>query len=161
MIDPQPSRSAIMMRTLIELLEADGDIISLFDIGIDGRRILKDDPTRISKTEQRLLAITQVGERQTDASFDNPSDSVRGSDEHRVTLAICVYVYKDRASLGEEEKELCVDLTGAVRESILKHQTGPSWQWFDIAHRGSEYDSKDNFRRSDSLFILRARARKV
>lgn len=161
MTDPSPSRSAQMMASLISLVEADDDIITLFDFGTDGRRILLDDPTRISKTELRTMAITQIGERQTDASFDNPSDSVRGSDEHRVTLAVVIYVYKDRDSNGEAEKELIVNLTGAVRESILKNQVGPSFSWFDIVHRGSEYDSKDNFRRSDSLFVLRARARKV
>lgn len=161
MTNPPESRSALMMRTLLELVSADEDIIDLFDLGIDARRILRDDPSRISKTEARALCMTQVGERQTDASFDNPSDSVRGSDEHRVSIAVTIYVYKDKASDGEAEKVLLVDLTGAVREAILKHQVGPAFTWFDIVHRGSEYDSTDSFRRSDSLYVLRARARKV
>lgn len=161
MTDPVESRSARMMRTLLELVSADDEIIPLFDLGTGGRRIKTDDPTRISKVEARSIAITQVGERQTDASFDSPSDSERGSDEYRISLAVTIYVYKDRDSDGEAEKELVVNLTGAVREAILKHQVGPAFTWFDIVHRGSEYDSGEGFRRSDSLYVLRARARKV
>lgn len=165
MTNPEESRSALMLRTLLELVAADDDIIPLFDLGeplgAGVRRIRRDDPTRISKVEGRSIAMTQVGERQTDASFDNPSDSMRGSDEHRVSIAVTIYVYKDKYSDGEDEKELVVNLTGAVREAILKHQVGPAFTWFDIVHRGSEYDSTDSFRRSDSLYVLRARARKV
>lgn len=160
MTDPIESTSAWMMRTLIELLEADEEIQGLFDLGVGGRRILKDDPSRISKVESRLLCMTQVGERQSDASFDNPSDSMRGSDEYRVSVACTIYAYKDRDSNGEAEKQLVVNLTGAVRDAILSHQVGPDFAWFDIVHRGSEYDSGEAFRRSDSLYVLRARMRK-
>jgi len=157
--DPPRSRPGQMLDELIELLEADDDLQPVFDFGGDNR-IMKDDPGSLKKGQTRLLIMTPIGERDDDASFDDPSATVRGTDEYRLSIGTCVYVYKDKASTGEMEKDLCVDLTGLARDCIRKYLTSPTLLWFDIEHRGTEYDTGDYFRRSNSLFVVRGRHRR-
>lgn len=158
--NPPTAKANVMMDALVELLEADDDLIEVFGFD-EGRTILRDDPGgRINEADTRQIVITQLAERDTDASFDDPSDNDRGSDEYRVTFAAVVYVYKPASSKGEAEKVLCVNLTGLLRDVIRKYMVGPNFKWFDIVHRGTEYDSTSYVRRSDSIFVMRARYRK-
>jgi hypothetical protein len=160
--NPPTAQVAVMTNALIDLLEDDTTLAPYFMLGsFGGRRILKDDPSVISKTDGRLLVITPIAERETDASFDDSSEGQRGSDEFRVTLAVVVYVYRSDRGLTEDEKILTVNLTGAVRDAIRDHTTGPNFLWWDIVHRGTEYDSGEYFRRSDSIFVMRGRYRKI
>lgn len=158
--DPPTAKANVMLDRLVELLEADTDLIDVFGFD-EGRSILRDDNGgRIKEGDTRQIVITQLAERDTDATFDDP-DGARGSDEYRLTFAVVVYVYITKNSNGEADKQLCVDLTGLLRDVIRRYQFESTFKWFDIVHRGTEYDSTAYVRRSDSIFVMRARYRKT